>query len=363
MNTWTETEIQFLRDNNHLSYFELALKLGRSKDQVRLQFRKLKIKKIKAPHLKYTLNELFFQIWTDDMAYILGFAFADGSIRIRRGNSTRLRLCNTDENLLRKMRKAMKSNHPIVVDKRTGTDYYLDITRVRLVEDIQKLGMTENNSRTMEFPEIPNQYFFSFVRGYFDGDGHVKLEGKTGRKIRIIFTSGSRIFLTDLRSKFEQRGIKCSMRTLTSCKNDYYQLSILKKGRRIFYHGLYSSNPLNFKGIKIESKYDILTTYYEINIKINCEDCGVMIEKKAHNHTLCSQCSRERDRARKRKPDGYKGRQGTCADCSRLFTKRSHNHIRCKECAIIKEKLDKRKNYLKNKRAILTKLLELRLNK
>ena len=36
-----------------------------------------------------------------------------------------------------------------------------------------KFGLTPKKSHTMKLPDIPDAYFFHFVRGYFDGDGGV----------------------------------------------------------------------------------------------------------------------------------------------------------------------------------------------
>ncbi len=301
MKLWSEDELQFLKDNTQLTYNEIAKQLNRTPMGVRFQFRKHKITKIKSSHKKYVVNEAFFKQWNYYMSYVLGFAFADGSIRKRQGNSTTFRLYNCDKRILEVIRKLMKSNHKIVEDKRTGTDYTLEIFRLKIVEDLELLGITENNSRTMKFPKVPDKYFFSFVRGYFDGDGHVEVTGKTGRKIRISFASGSKSFLSTLKSKLENRGIQCSMRTLREgYENESYQVSVLKRGRKLFYHGLYSEDPKNFKGIKMESKYQLFIEYFEKNIKIHCLDCGITMDKKAHNHVRCTKCSHERDKLQKR---------------------------------------------------------------
>jgi hypothetical protein len=301
MKIWSNKEIEFLKTNSHMTYSELANQLNRTPMAVRFQFRKHKIKKIKSVHKKYEVNENFFEVWNNDMAYVLGFAFADSSIRKRQGNSTTWRLFNTDKKLLLTIRKILGSTHKIVVDKRTNKDFTLEINRLKIVEDLEKLGMTENNSKTMKLPSIPNEYFFDFVRGYFDGDGHVKVSGKTGRKIRIIFSSGSSAFLVSLRTKLEHLGITCSMRTLkVGEENENYKMSVLKKGRKIFYHGLYGKDPENFDGIKMESKYQLFIDYFEKNIRIQCEDCGVTMDKRAHNHVRCETCSHEREKQKKR---------------------------------------------------------------
>lgn len=300
MKLWSVEKINFLRENSHLTYEALAIKLEVSKEAVRHQFRKLNIPKIKASNKTYLVNEEYFTVWSSGMSYILGFTFADGSIRPK-NRSRVLRLNNSDHDLLLKIRKLMDSNQPIYVDKRTNTDFELSISRKKIVEDLELLGMTDNNSKTMKFPKVPDKYFFPFVRGYFDGDGHIEVTGKTGRKIRISFASGSKSFLSTLKSKLENRGIQCSMRTLREGhENESYQVSVLKRGRKLFYHGLYSKDPKNFKGIKMESKYQLFIDYFEKNIKIQCLGCGITIDKKAHNHVRCTKCSHERDKLQKR---------------------------------------------------------------
>lgn len=301
MKQWSDEDIQYLRENSHLTYQALGENLGVSKEAVRHQFRSLKIAKIKATGIKFVINENFFQIWSSDMAYVLGFVFADGNIRPKKKRGQELRISNSNYDVLLKIRQLLDSNHSIYVDKRTETDFELSIPRKKIVNDLRNLGMSASNSRTMKFPHIPDMYFFDFVRGYFDGDGHVEVTGKTGRKIRISFASGSNAFLTTLKSKLEERGIKCSMRTLREGKeNESYQVAVLKKGRKIFYHGLYGDNPKNFKEIKMESKYQLFIDYFEKNIKIQCLDCGITIDKKAHNHMRCSDCSHEREKLQKR---------------------------------------------------------------
>ncbi|OLS29008.1 MAG: hypothetical protein HeimC2_02030 [Candidatus Heimdallarchaeota archaeon LC_2] len=301
MRNWSKSDILYLQENSHLSYFELGKELGVSKEAVRHQFRQHYIRKIKASHKTYYVNETYFSTWSSEMAYTLGFIFADASVRTQKKRSKELRIFNSDRKILIEIRELLGSNHPIALDKRTSTDYVLSIPRMRTVNDLQKLGMTEANSKTMKFPNVPNKYFFSFVRGYFDGDGHVKVSGKTGRKIRINFASGSKEFLTTIKAKFEERGICCSMRTLREgYENESYQISVLKKSRKLFYHGLYSENPKKFKGIKMESKYQLFIEYFEKNIKIECLDCRIIMDKKAHNHVRCKACSHERDKFQKR---------------------------------------------------------------
>jgi hypothetical protein len=43
------------------------------------------------------------------------------------------------------------------------------------VKAITSFGISKRKSLTLEFPNIPDEYFWHFVRGYFDGDGSICL--------------------------------------------------------------------------------------------------------------------------------------------------------------------------------------------
>ena len=67
--------------------------------------------------------------------------------------------------------------------------------------DLLKLGLTPNKSKAIRLPNVPDKFFSDFTRGYFDGDGCVYSEGMKNnkpKKISVIFTSGSPLFLKEL---------------------------------------------------------------------------------------------------------------------------------------------------------------------
>ena len=60
-----------------------------------------------------------------------------------------------------------------------------------------KLGLAPRKSLDVAFPHVPQKYLCYFIRGYFDGDGCVNIS-RNSKRLRVIFTSGSRIFLSTL---------------------------------------------------------------------------------------------------------------------------------------------------------------------
>lgn len=144
------------------------------------------------------------------MAYVLGYLYADGSLEdasYLRGKY--VRVSSTDKQTIIKIRRWLKSKHTIVSQRSTWkngkTRYLLRIGSHKVYDTLTRLGLYPNKSLTVRLPAIPSPYLSHFVRGYFDGDGCVyvyKTRGRNrslvARKLVVIFTSGSGLFLTDL---------------------------------------------------------------------------------------------------------------------------------------------------------------------
>lgn len=163
-------------------------------------------------------NEDFFKIWSPEMAYVLGFFAADGNmIHSKRGNHY-LSFSSCDKEILEKIRDVMGCEHKIyckVAKKIAYRDsYQIQIGSKEIFKDLLKLGFTPNKSLTIKFPKVPEKYFADFVRGYFDGDGHVstgfynRKDGETKKHLIFTgFTSGSKVFLRSLHDLLKKNNI------------------------------------------------------------------------------------------------------------------------------------------------------------
>jgi len=159
-------------------------------------------------------NRNFFKQWSPDMAYILGFLFADGNmVKTKRGTHF-VAMYTADRDLLVSIAESIESNHRIG-ERRNGPGvvYVLQIGSKELFEDLVLLGLTPNKARRMRLPEIPEKYIGDFVRGYFDGDGNVwtgllnKKRRKPTSAITTSFTSASDDFLSNLQLTLLRRGL------------------------------------------------------------------------------------------------------------------------------------------------------------
>lgn len=173
-----------------------------------------KIAKMPIPR---NVNRNFFKKWSSEMAYVLGFIFADGYIQINSRGSSYFCFDSTDKEIVLKIRKVLSSNHKIrkrfrsIKNPKWKDSYILQIGGVEFVRDLHKLGVIRNKSLKIAFPKVPPKFLGHFVRGYFDGDGCVHL-GRYFRKDRnnwkwqfsVNFTSGSRKFLFGLWKSLKQ---------------------------------------------------------------------------------------------------------------------------------------------------------------
>lgn len=143
---------------------------------------------------KYHINENYFKTWTHNMAYILGYWWADGCIY--KGKMFDITTHAKDKYILKQMAKELQYEGPIqdYVDRQA---YRLNFSCVTIYRDIVALGGKERKSLDATFPQVPKKFLPDFIRGYFDGDGSVWYV-KGGPRINSEFCSGSKDFLLSL---------------------------------------------------------------------------------------------------------------------------------------------------------------------
>jgi hypothetical protein len=176
-------------------------------------------------HNRYKFKTDFFEKWSPEMAYVLGFTFADGNITDAKSSRAQyFHVDSKDKNIIEKIKIILGANHPIYInashfsEHKNGRYKSKDLFRLRigskkLFNDLLQLGLTPNKSKTVRFPaNIPEEFLGDFVRGYFDGDGCVYFQKGRGitkpiiiKKLSVIFTSGSYNFLEELSKILKSR--------------------------------------------------------------------------------------------------------------------------------------------------------------
>src|SRR5690242_9552827 len=123
-----------------------------------------------------SVNKNFFKKWSSEMAYVLGFFAADGYITVNKRGGEFWSIDIVDKKLIEQIKEMIEAEHKISVRKRVHgvyTSYRLQIGSVEMCNDLRRLGFSERKTNNLALPHVPEKYFTSFVRGYFDGDGHV----------------------------------------------------------------------------------------------------------------------------------------------------------------------------------------------
>ena len=135
---------------------------------------------------KYTLNDEYFSVIdNDEKAYWLGFIYADGYIYNRVRNNGRvdmrleLGLAATDAEHIHKFRYCIGTNKPLqdktaILNGKRFKSNRLTIYGKEFVGNLIDKGLYQNKSLSLVFPntyQLPEKYYSSFIRGYFDGDG------------------------------------------------------------------------------------------------------------------------------------------------------------------------------------------------
>jgi len=175
-NEWTKDEIDYLIKNFHNTKNETLIPaLGKTLHDFRITVKRLNLSKSKDFYRnetrgckKYSFDTSFFkEIDTHEKAYWYGFIYADGSVS---NGKFCLSLHEKDLEVLLKLKKRLKSSHPI---KKNRQMKFLIISSEELREDLERLGIIKNKTNNFVTPSLPDKFLFSFVNGLFDGDGSI----------------------------------------------------------------------------------------------------------------------------------------------------------------------------------------------
>jgi len=153
------------------------------------------------------VNVTYFQTWSPNMAYVLGYIWADGwiqeGVKGKRGHILGLKCTIADRALVEGVREEMRSNHKLTelparfnpkTDSWSKPQVTCSICSSPLVEDLKKLGIRQGKSK-LDLPWPHPQFLNHFCRGYLDGDGHVGDRSKDGG---VVYFTGSPRFITGL---------------------------------------------------------------------------------------------------------------------------------------------------------------------
>lgn len=179
------------------------------------EYRKLNPKYTKSPRWPQREVEHFFDSWSPNMAYVLGYIAADGNLHINKRGACYTEFTSVDKDLILTVSCLMKVKNKINIRQAKGNNkeaYTIQIGSKKVFSRLLELGLTPAKSLTLKFPNVPKGLFFHFIRGFFDGDGcaSFKTYKRTDRpkatitSLTIRLASGSKKFLEEIQKKISQ---------------------------------------------------------------------------------------------------------------------------------------------------------------
>ena len=211
---------------------------------------------------KIKINENFFKINTPEMLYVLGIIFTDGclvSTKYKNYERKTFSIAQKNTELLYKIKNLMNCSAKIYYQNKNANKlnpiiYSIQINNNEVYNDLLKFGLTPNKSLIIKFPNLEENLIRHFIRGCWDGDGHVNYNNAS-----II--SGSINFIKKIEFNLNLMGfLKKNIYKTTHTKNPCYFIRYNSKECAYLFYYLYNNVP---ESQYLKRKYDLFKFHYE----------------------------------------------------------------------------------------------------
>lgn len=166
--------------NKKLSMEKIGKEYGVSKTVISRILKENNIEIRKDNHIYQADYKKFKKIDSQEKAYWLGFLAADGCNYSREKNaSIIINIHQQDREHLEKFKKFMDSDVNILdYIQEAGYSNHTPMSKIvfnskEMSMDLSDKGIVPNKSLILKPPIIEEQYYYSFILGYFDGDGSI----------------------------------------------------------------------------------------------------------------------------------------------------------------------------------------------
>ena len=169
--------------------------------------------------------------WSPEFAYAIGLLVTDGCLY---GDGRHINLTSKDKEQIKNFLWCLKLNNKIGMkhngarSARSFTVQFGDIVFYRFLNSI---GVNPRKSKIIADIKIPNEYFFDFLRGHFDGDGtfysYFDPRWKSSYLFYTVFASASGTHINWLRDKIF-RALKLKGHISKSVSDPTYKLKYAK---------------------------------------------------------------------------------------------------------------------------------------
>ena len=191
-------------------------------------------------------NGEFYNIDSEEKAYLLGYLFGDGWITTSTHKSNKNSITYYKTGVLSKDKEIIdkfKEIFPFFNYTLHKSKYHsLTVYNKELYDDLKNLGILERksseNKHLLKIPNIDNTLISHFIRGLYDSDGGIYLYNTL---IETFFCSTSYTLITEVQNWLLQNNIKSSLRPVyrESYLPIFYLRTKSNKAARLFYSLIY----------------------------------------------------------------------------------------------------------------------------
>jgi hypothetical protein len=224
----------------------------------------------------YEADFRFFENMSPALAYIIGYALADGCLSLERNS---LIFVSIDNDLLQQV--ASYFNRPVNIHKKSfnpnhNTSYHLQIYEKKIVRRFYELGIHPNKTHDGPCPQIEDKFIWHFIRGIFDGDGSICWNNK---ELAISIANNPTV-IQRLSCIFNDHNIKHHIQHRGRC----YIIRATDSYARIFLHKIYQYS----HHIRLKRKYIKYRNYLRSR-RIYCTLCKKRMVRHKTSY-LCPEC-------------------------------------------------------------------------
>lgn len=180
-------ELDMIKDNyeNRLSFNQLQKKYHVSAQRITKIFAKYGLVVQKNIHQgKYSFDRNFFFQENAHLAYFLGWVSSDGYIQTN-SNVIGIEIKQSDRKVLEDIREAMKYTRPIIDFERKErgngvfSKFILENKEIKelLINKYNIIPRKSSKDFCFNFSNLNKEFWKDYIRGYFDGDGCIKITG------------------------------------------------------------------------------------------------------------------------------------------------------------------------------------------
>ncbi|MBU6323488.1 MAG: hypothetical protein KGI41_02100 [Patescibacteria group bacterium] len=170
-------------------------------------------------------------VWSPELAYAVGLIATDGNLS---SDGRHLSLTSKDIEQLKNFMQCIGKKVQIGKKKSSytgNTTTHVQFGDVVLYDFLLGIGLTPNKTKTIGALDIPDEYFFDFLRGHHDGDGsfysYYDPRWRSSFMFYLSFISASRAHVEWIRTELERRLKVCGHLT-ASTRSSVIQLKYAK---------------------------------------------------------------------------------------------------------------------------------------